>query len=94
MVVGFSRDTLYILPRRSVIPHSCRGLGCLKGGVSYSSTVSLPVNQEWSTPLLERPDFWCECGIRHEEITILRSCTFKSERELGHFQRWQMAMAN
>ena len=42
-----------------VIPHSHQQLRCLKSGVSYSSTVSLPINQELSTLLLtlSRPGF-------------------------------------
>ena len=30
----------------SLTPHSHQMLSCLKSGVSYSSTVSLPINQE------------------------------------------------
>ena len=46
-----------------LIPHSHQNLSCLKSGVNYSSTVSLPINQEQSTPLLRQIKFWCECGI-------------------------------
>ena len=39
---------------KNPIPQSLQKLNCLKSGVSYSSTVSLSVNQEKSTPLLRQ----------------------------------------
>ena len=44
----------------SIIPHSRQELSCLKSNVSYSSAVSLPIDQEESTPLLRQLKFWCE----------------------------------
>ena len=35
-------------------------LNRVKSGVSYSSTVSLPINQEKSTPLFRQLKFLCE----------------------------------
>ena len=45
-------------------PHSHQKLSCFKCSVSYSSTVSLPMNQGWSTSLLRQLKVWCEFGIR------------------------------
>ena len=42
------------------IPHSHQKLSCFKSGVSYSSLVSLPINQEQSTPFLRQLKVWCE----------------------------------
>ena len=54
-----------------LIPHSHQKSSCLKSGVSFSSTVSLPIKQENSTPLLRQLNFWCECGIILHKATIL-----------------------
>ena len=37
-----------------LIQHLRQKLSCLKRGVAYSLTVSLPINQEYSTPLLRQ----------------------------------------
>ena len=39
-------DTEYIFSCYKHVLHSHQKLSCLKSGVSYSSTVSLPLNQE------------------------------------------------
>ena len=54
-----SREALLSLPRWQIhtcsfIQHSHQKLSCLKSGASYSSTESLPINQEYSTPLLRQ----------------------------------------
>ena len=68
-VVLFSKDCIVIkLPVTVLLCwlrlHSHQKLCCLQSDVSYFSTVSLPMNQEKSTPLLRQLKFWCDCSIR------------------------------
>ena len=49
-------------------------LSCLKSGASKSSAVSLPINQEYSTPLLRQLKFWCECSINDSDLTLYSNC--------------------
>ena len=49
-----------------LIPLPHQKLSCLKSGVSYSSTVSLPINQELSTPLLRQ-----RCGKNQKPWRML-----------------------
>ena len=45
-VLIYPTTSLYVWKMTYLISHSHRGLGCVKSDVGYSSTVSLPMNQE------------------------------------------------
>ena len=70
--VNFFLGSTSSLPQtKNPIPHSHQKLNCLKSGVSYSSTVSLPINQEESTPLFRQLKFWCEYRTRQNPARLI-----------------------
>ena len=70
---------------KNPILHSHQKLNCLKSGVSYSSTVSLPINQEKSTPLFRQLKFWCEYRTRQNPARLITEVRFPGRERLHFF---------
>ena len=80
--VNFLSGSTSSLPQtKNPIPHSHQKLNCLKSGVSYSSTVSLPINQEKSTPLFRQLKFWCEYRTRQNPARLITEGRFPHVRD-------------